>query len=151
MGSKNVGATNVLRNAGKLLGLLTLILDGFKGYAVAHYTGDMIAVLCVILGHIYPVQSIIKNKTGGKGISVLLGAMLGYNYMLFSIMIIVWLVIFLIKRISSLSSLSMVIVMMIVSYCLGYNIEIFLIIGFIIIVAHISNIQRLIKGQEKKL
>lgn len=83
-GSGNIGATNVLRSAGKGLGLLTLALDAAKGWAalflVRHLPGTPApaweigaALLLVILGHIYSPW--IRFR-GGKGVATGLGAFL---------------------------------------------------------------------------
>ena len=82
VGSGNIGATNVLRAGKKSLGLLTLVLDGLKGYitvaATYYYFTDYIylAALLSFLGHIFPVW--LKFK-GGKGIAVFLVFFLLYQ------------------------------------------------------------------------
>ena len=75
IGSGNIGAANVIRNAGTFAGILTLLLDAGKGYLavwlVAHLTGGnirwmMIAAVCAVVGHMFPVWLGFK---GGKGVA----------------------------------------------------------------------------------
>ena len=79
-GSGNIGATNVLRTQGRALGVTTLILDAFKGFAavwvMAWFTGGEIpwmsaAAVAVMLGHIYPV---FLKFQGGKAVATFIGA-----------------------------------------------------------------------------
>jgi glycerol-3-phosphate acyltransferase PlsY len=81
-GSKNIGATNVLRTTNRLLGLLTLLLDIGKGYLAVWiagiFTGDApvwtsAAALAVIAGHAFPVFLGFK---GGKAVASFIGAFL---------------------------------------------------------------------------
>lgn len=80
-GSGNIGATNVLRTAGRGLGVLTLLLDVLKGVAAVwlaeRFTGSeawmCAAALAVMIGHAYPVM--LKFQ-GGKAVACLLGAFL---------------------------------------------------------------------------
>ncbi len=79
LGSKNIGATNVSRVAGKKLGLITLILDGLKGaimVIIAHFAFDdsshpdmfiMLVALVAVLGHCY---SLYLKFNGGKGVEL---------------------------------------------------------------------------------
>ena len=83
VGSKNIGATNLLRIGGWKLGFLTLILDVTKGfipvYLINFYNKEEflgIAILSIILGHLYPIW--LKFK-GGKGIAALIGILMGYD------------------------------------------------------------------------
>lgn len=82
-GSGNIGATNVLRTQGRVLGIVTLVLDALKGFgavwAMAKVTEDSFvsliwvsaAALAVMLGHIYPVFLGFK---GGKAVATFIGA-----------------------------------------------------------------------------
>jgi glycerol-3-phosphate acyltransferase PlsY len=80
VGSGNVGATNVLRSAGKTAGLLALLLDGAKGAAASllalglvpdRPTVAALAAVTAVLGHMYPVW---LRFQGGKGVAAGLGA-----------------------------------------------------------------------------
>ena len=85
IGSGNIGATNVLRAAGPLMGGLTLLLDAAKGYAAVWLAGRIAAgsphaiaaaALLVIVGHCYPI---FLNFRGGKGVATALGAFLAID------------------------------------------------------------------------
>jgi len=86
-GSKNIGATNVLRSAGLGLGILTLIGDLSKGALPVWIAAEMTAqpespntiyvsavALCAFAGHLYP--AFLKFKTGGKGVATAAGCFL---------------------------------------------------------------------------
>lgn len=79
VGSGNIGATNVVRAAGRTAGILTLILDALKGavptyaaYLVVGVPGAAFAGYCAFLGHVFPVT--LKFK-GGKGVATALGVL----------------------------------------------------------------------------
>ena len=86
IGSKNIGATNVLRTGGFKLGLITLMLDILKGFIAIKITlmlnSDLVglSMIFVVIGHIFPVW--LKFK-GGKGVATFIGVLLGYNFQLF--------------------------------------------------------------------
>lgn len=113
-GSKNPGATNVLRSGSKFAAALTLFGDAFKGwFAVAlarffaaefEFDGISIALigLAVFLGHLYPVYFRFK---GGKGVATALGVLLGFNPWIGLATAATWVVIFVFFRISSMAAL----------------------------------------------
>src|ERR1700704_4198029 len=113
-GSGNPGATNVLRTGNKPAALLTLFGDGVKGFVavvIAHHLGvswgdaslaTAGAALAVFLGHLYPV---FHRFAGGKGVSTAAGIAFGLSWQLGLAMLVIWLVVALIFRISSLASL----------------------------------------------
>ena len=86
IGSKNIGATNVMRAGGFILGLFTLMLDIVKGFVAIKITlilsSDLVglSMIFVVIGHIFPVW--LKFK-GGKGVATFIGVLLGYNFQLF--------------------------------------------------------------------
>ena len=93
-GSKNIGATNVLRIGGWKLGFVTLIFDITKGFIpikllIIHNQQDLLvfAILGVICGHLYPIW--LKFK-GGKGVAAFIGILLGYDLFLFFSFTITW-------------------------------------------------------------
>lgn len=83
MGSGNIGTTNALRNFGKKAGLLTFVLDVFKG-GLAAFLGNLIAgndgmslaMFFVVIGHMY---SFLLNFKAGKGIATVFGALIYIN------------------------------------------------------------------------
>jgi acyl phosphate:glycerol-3-phosphate acyltransferase len=113
-GSKNPGATNVLRSGNKKAAIATLIGDGAKGwFAVwlaemfaAQYgvgdTGIALVALAVFLGHLYPV---FFRFVGGKGVATALGVLLGLNVWVGLATLVTWLVIAYAFRYSSLAAL----------------------------------------------
>ena len=156
VGSGNIGATNVLRAGKKSLGLLTLVLDGLKGYitvaATYYYFTDYIylAALLSFLGHIFPVW--LKFK-GGKGIAVFLGILFALSINLGIIFLICWVLILYLTRYASVSSLVSIGIIFIYSIYLenSYKVMFFFIILIIAVYTHRENIVRLKKKKENKI
>ena len=155
-GSGNIGATNVLRTGGKLLGLLTLILDGLKGYIAVlvtmKYYQDyfFLSALLVFLGHLFPIW--LKFK-GGKGVATYLGILFAFNILLPLVFIVSWLVIVFISKFSSLASLVSTFIVLIVNIFLkGLDQSVILFLFFVLIMySHKTNIGRLKAGTENKI
>lgn len=160
IGSKNIGATNVMRTGSKTLALFTFLLDAMKGtlaaYVSTKYLYDnqtlfSISIIAVIIGHMFPVW--LKFK-GGKGISTNFGLMLYLSPFVFLISLLTWLGIFKFTKISSISGLS---AMTISSIIVGINLfpnyshlfQSYLVISLLIIFKHKENIIRLTNGNEK--
>ena len=108
IGSGNIGATNVLRTGNKFLAVITLILDILKGYIPvfisAKYFPELIELSCILafLGHLFPIW--LKFK-GGKGVATYVGILAALSLQLFFLFAFTWLVISLIFKYSSVSSL----------------------------------------------
>ena len=108
IGSGNIGATNALRTGNKLIGFTTLILDIIKAVIPVIYVKlnhpelIYIASLCAFLGHVFPFW--LKFK-GGKGVATYVGILFSIDIFLGFIFCGSWLIIFLLTRYSSLSSL----------------------------------------------
>jgi glycerol-3-phosphate acyltransferase PlsY len=155
-GSGNIGATNVLRTGGKLLGLLTLILDGLKGYIAVlvtmKYYQDYIflSALLSFLGHLFPIW--LKFK-GGKGVATYLGILFAFNILLPLVFIVSWLVIVFISKFASLASLVSTFIVLIVNIFLeGLDQSVILFLFFVLIMySHKTNIGRLKAGTENKI
>ncbi len=154
IGSKNIGATNVLRTGGFKLGLITLVLDILKGFVAIKITlmlnNDLVglSMIFVVVGHIFPVW--LKFR-GGKGVATFIGVLLGYNFQLFVLFIITWLISAFIFKYSSLSAIIAIIINLLSSIVIDSNYVYFIIISFLILVKHFSNIQRLFTGNETKI
>ena len=154
IGSKNIGATNVLRTGGFKLGLMTLILDILKGFIAIKITlilnSDLIglSIIFVVIGHIFPVW--LKFK-GGKGVATFIGVLLGYNVQLFVLFCITWLACALIFKYSSLAAIVALVINMLSTIAIDSNYVYFVIISFLILIKHSSNIQRLLSGNETKI
>jgi len=108
IGSGNIGATNVLRAGNKYLALMTLILDVSKGYVPVFLTQSMfpeliqISGLMTFLGHIFPIW--LKFK-GGKGVATYLGVLIAISFGLSVLFVFTWIIVSLIFKYSSLSSM----------------------------------------------
>ena len=157
IGSGNIGATNVLRTGNKFAALLTLFLDGFKGFLAVYIfysflglTAAQFSSIFVFLGHLLPIFNKFK---GGKGVATFLGIIMALNFWLFFYAGLTWLILaFLFKR-SSLSSLFSSSLTLIITFPLGLEnnfwVLILLVIG--IFVSHRANIVRLFNGLEPKI
>ena len=154
VGSKNIGATNIVRTSGWKLGLLTLIFDMLKGFIPVvifknHLVEQGFIILFIFLGHLFPIW--IRFK-GGKGIAVIIGCLFGYNFFYGLIFSLVWLSTAFVSKYSSLSALVASLSILIIIYLENDNI--FLIILFMVMMIflkHISNIRRLLKGNELRI
>ena len=156
IGSKNIGATNVLRTGNKLIAGLTLMFDISKGVIpvliTKEYFTDLLYLssLASFLGHIFPVW--LKFK-GGKGVATYLGILFVLSLNLSFIFCISWIIISLITKYSSLSSIMSALIIFIFSF-LNYNFELtsYLFITFIIILyTHRQNIVRIKNKSEDKI
>lgn len=156
IGSGNIGATNVLRTGKKGLAVLTLLLDGLKGtiavWAALLLTPDYAsyAGLAALLGHLFPVW--IRFK-GGKGVATMIGILLGLSWPVAVFVIMTWLAVALIMRISSLSALVAVGAAP-VFYTIfekGPSVGIILLMALLVFIKHADNITRLVNGTEPRI
>ena len=155
IGSGNIGATNVLRTGNKMIGYITLILDILKAIVPLlvikfNYPEFLfISALSIFLGHVFPLW--LKFK-GGKGVATYVGILFCINYILGFVFIISWLIIFIIFRYSSLSSLiaSLTIPMYHFFIIDNNNYYFFIILFILIFFTHRENIKRLINNTESK-
>ena len=155
IGSGNIGATNALRTGNKLIGYATLILDVVKAVIPIIYVKlnhpelIYIASLCAFLGHVFPVW--LKFK-GGKGVATYVGIFFTINILLGFIFCVSWLLIFLVSKYSSLSSLigSLTIPVYIFFNDQISNALFFGIMFVLIFYTHRENIKRLKNKEESK-
>ena len=162
-GSKNPGATNVLRSGHKLAALLTLIGDGAKGwlavwltlrFGVSHGAGDLdiaLAAIAVFLGHLWPV---FFRFVGGKGVATALGVMLGLNVWLGLATLATWLVIAYAFRYSSAAALvAAVFAPFYYGLLFGIDIKLLavLVMSVLLVYRHRQNIANLIAGKESRI
>jgi len=156
-GSKNPGATNVLRIGGKKIAALVLFLDALKGalpVILAHYFGlslfeSTIILLCAFLGHVFPIFYGFK---GGKGVATFLGGLIGLNFFVGLTFLIIWLFIAKVIKISSIAALTATLLSpiyfyFITSHDLQAALVIFL-INLFIYFTHRANIKRIMSGDE---
>ena len=156
VGSKNIGATNVLRTGNKFIAGLTLFFDILKGVApiliTNYYFPNLIYLsgLMAFLGHIFPIW--LKFK-GGKGIATYLGIIMVISFKLGLLFCISWILIAFTTKYSSLSSiLSALIIFLISFFQNNFELNSFLFVTFIIILyTHKQNIVRLKNKTEDKI
>ena len=159
IGSKNPGATNVMRSGNKKAAIFTLLGDLLKAIfvlAIAEYLGfnDLIIVcvaLAVLIGHIYPI---FYKFRGGKGVATAIGILIALNFKLALIVASIWLLVFGIWRYSSLAAIVAAISAPIIAifilrdqslYCIALTL-----ITIIILFKHKTNIKKLLSGTELK-
>lgn len=167
-GSKNPGATNVLRSGSKAAAILTLLLDAAKGwlpvvlvkwFGPAYGLGDgtlALVGLAAFLGHVFPV---FFRFAGGKGVATALGVLLGFSGWLGLATALVWLLMAVVFRYSSLASITAALLVPVV-YVLGdgglwvmsKSVALSVaVMSLFLLYRHAENINRLVKGTESKL
>ena len=165
-GSGNVGATNVFRVVGKIPGVIVLFLDALKGFAAVALAAGfiyntnvpiniewfcIIAALSSVIGHNW---TIFLGFKGGKGIAVSTGALTALMHKVAGACFVVWLLVFLITHIVSISSIAASIALPIFAWVFDSPTELKIlsvILCIISIYKHKSNIKRILKGEEKRL
>ncbi len=157
-GSRNIGATNIYRTAGKKLGVITLLGDILKGLIPvviarsaldSHFWIGAVA-LAAFLGHLYPIY--LKFK-GGKGIATALGAFLALAPVAAILSFLVFAAVVYKSRYISLGSLTATAafpVLLVLLHSQAIYIPFAVIIGALIFYRHRENIQRLRAGKENK-
>ena len=163
-GSGNAGATNMLRTYGKKMGVITLLLDVFKGIAVilicrllkVEKEWEYVSAVFVILGHNFPLYFGFK---GGKGVATSLGAVLMLNWKIGLIVAVIAISIMAITRYVSLGSIiggAIFIIAQVISMLVFEEFNVIrlvcvLVMGGLLIIRHHANIKRLLSGTESKL
>ncbi len=160
VGSGNIGATNVLRSLGKGPALITLLGDILKGtlaIAIGRYFGveplyEGLMGVAAIVGHNY---SLFLGFRGGKGVATSIGVLLLYLPYAALITLLVWIVVVLITKYSSLGAivsfalLPLHVLLINTRETTAFFISIF--ISLFIIIRHKDNMKRLITGTERKI
>ncbi|MEM1243648.1 MAG: glycerol-3-phosphate 1-O-acyltransferase PlsY [Pseudomonadota bacterium] len=158
-GSKNPGATNILRIGGKAAAGLVLLGDILKGFipvllaSVVGLTGGSLAwvMLAAVVGHMFPCFFQFK---GGKGIATMFGGVLGISLLLCIFALIVWIVVAAITRFSSFASLCATAAIVVFGTFLTGMSGLFfpfIIMAILIVIRHQENIKRLMNGTESKI
>jgi glycerol-3-phosphate acyltransferase PlsY len=163
LGSGNMGATNVFRQLGVAAGIVTLLLDMFKGFASAYWisrlgSGDPVGLMILagvsaILGHTFTV---FGGFRGGKGVATATGMVLAIAPLIVLICALVFILTTLLTgyvSVASMLAVSLFGMIHIVLYFLGYEISRWLlifsiIIPFFIVWTHRSNVKNLTRGEE---
>ena len=167
-GSKNPGATNVLRSGNKAAAVLTLLLDALKGWApmalvqwqgAAYGLGDgaLAAVgFAAFIGHLYPV---FFKFQGGKGVATAAGVLFGVHWLLGLGVLLTWVLVAYFSRYSSLSALLSALAAPLI-YLLGDRsawytdraiLAMLVVMSTLLIWRHRLNITKLMRGQESKI
>ena len=167
-GSKNPGATNVLRSGNKAAAIVTLLLDALKGFAPVYAVrvfgqpygledGTLALVaLAAFLGHLWPV---FFHFQGGKGVATFIGVVFGINLVLGLATGATWLIIAFFFRYSSLASLVSA-AFAPAYYLLGDRIQWYadtavaialFAMAMLLAYRHRENIARLLQGKESRL
>lgn len=162
-GSRNPGATNMLRSGRRSAAALTLLGDALKGWvavllaralAPASGIGDDVVLLCalaVFVGHLYPV---FFGFRGGKGVATALGVLAGLDPWLGLACLATWLLMAGVFRISSLAALTAAILAPVYAGLLGgWNdtAVTVLVIALLLVYRHKSNLVKLVNGEEGRL
>lgn len=158
-GSKNPGATNVLRIAGKQYAALVMAADVLKGtipvliakFLNADPTIIGFTALAAVIGHIYPIFFGLK---GGKGVATAIGALLGLEFMVGVMVVATWLLVAKFSRYSSLASITAIGLAPIYSLMIIQRLDVFppiFIMTLLIFYKHRNNITRLIDKKEPKI
>ena len=159
VGSGNIGASNVLRAAGRWAAAITLMLDMLKGWAPVALSEAVgapralvaIVALAAFLGHLYPL---FLGFRGGKGVATFLGLMLALSPNVAFLIVAIWLFIAALFRYSSLAALVASAASPPLVWLLDgrppYVVLAVVLFGFILM-RHRENLQRLRAGEEGKI
>jgi len=164
IGSGNIGATNVLRTGRRELAAATLVLDAAKGAAavlIARYfwgsDAAVVAGVAAFLGHCFPVWLGFK---GGKGVATYIGLLFGWVWPVGIVFCLVWLLIAVTQKISSLSAITAAFTAPIFVYVAGLYLDwvdgpklaaVTAVLALLLIFNHRENLGRLIAGTEPKI
>lgn len=162
-GSKNPGATNVLRSGSKLAAVVTLVGDALKGWLAVWLVerigplfgvgdwGVALAGVAVFLGHLFPVFFGFK---GGKGVATAAGVIVAFNPWLALATGLTWLIVAFFFRYSSLASLTAAVFAAFYSaFGWGFDerfVAVVIIAGFVVF-RHQANIRNLVAGKERRI
>jgi glycerol-3-phosphate acyltransferase PlsY len=169
-GSGNAGATNTFRVLGKKAGIPVLIMDIFKGWLSVKYISfltnfpqseeaifevQLAFGIAAVIGHLFPVYTGFR---GGKGIATLLGLLVGLNPIAAITSIVVFIIVFLISKYVSLGSILASVAFPVVVFFIldqkdvNSSLELFSVfVPILTLITHQKNIERLLRGEEKKI
>ena len=157
-GSKNPGATNVLRSGNKAAALLTLLGDAAKGWLAmflagllgADAAGIAGAGLAAFLGHIFPL---FLGFRGGKGVATALGVLAGFSGWLALVCVLTWLAVAAVFRYSSLAALAAAAVAPLAAWQLvgGQAVAAVGVMSLLLFWRHRENIRKLLAGTENRI
>ncbi len=162
IGSGSTGATNVLRQVGKIPAIIVFLIDVGKGIAAISFARafeldepwQVVAGISALSGHIWPIW--LKGK-GGKAVATGLGVFLGISYQVGLGSLGIFFIVFWIWRIVSLASISAAISLPVLMYCaspgnVSISYMIFSLISMLLVLwRHRTNLTRLKKGTEPRI
>ncbi|MEJ2324419.1 MAG: glycerol-3-phosphate 1-O-acyltransferase PlsY [Nitrospirota bacterium] len=159
VGSGNIGATNVLRAAGRGPAVLTLLGDALKGAAavvLARALGlgafnEGLAALAAVAGHDF---SVFLRFRGGKGVATSLGAVLIYAPQAGILTAVLWLITVVLTRYSSLGaivSFALLPVVMLLTGQAKQKAAVAVALSALLVLKHSGNIKRLVEGTERRV
>lgn len=167
-GSRNPGATNVLRTGNRLAAALTLLGDAGKGWLAVFATSAVAAALglpdfvvaaaglAAFLGHVFPV---FLGFRGGKGVATALGVLFGLSPWLALASAATWVIVAYATRYSSLAAIAAALFAPLY-YLLGAGVawpmipsfaSAIVVIAVILLFRHSANISRLMRGKESRI
>jgi len=151
-GSKNPGATNMYRIAGPLPGIFTFLGDFLKGFIPIYLLAEQNLVtaymlsLFILLGHMF---SVFNNFKGGKGVATSFGFILALDFQIGLAVSIIWIFIFLLKRISGLSAIISFLFLPLITFVISDS-QIFFLVSIlhsiIILLNHHKNIREMLES-----
>lgn len=167
-GSKNAGATNTFRVLGYKAGIPVFVADILKSFIAVqlinfvpelekgselYFQIMLMFGSAAVIGHILPLYTGFR---GGKGVASMLGFVVAVHPAAAGITFVVFLIVFLISRIVSISSLSAALTFPLIIYLLELGDSLILTIfsilaAILIVITHLKNIKRLLKGEEKRM
>jgi acyl phosphate:glycerol-3-phosphate acyltransferase len=158
-GSKNIGATNVLRSGNRVAALVTLVGDAGKGWMAVlvarslQLDHEMVALVgfAAYLGHVFPIWLRFK---GGKGVATAAGALIAFDWRLGLAVIVVWLTMAVVSRYSSLAALTAALFAPAAAwYLLGAGPYLVAVVAMsvLLVVRHHENIRKLVRGEESRI
>ena len=159
IGSGNVGATNVMRAAGRLPGLLAFVLDAGKGAVAVAFAGRFdttgllpaLAVVSAVLGHIFPIW---LGFRGGKGVATGAGAIAPISPYASLGAVVAFLMVLLLTRYVSLGSMVGAVVLAVLLFVAEAPSPVCVagvVLAAIVLARHKENVERLLAGQERRI
>ena len=158
-GSKNIGATNVLRSGNRIAALLTLVGDAGKGWAavlVARIFGADDTLLAMVgiaafVGHVFPVWLRFR---GGKGVATAAGVLIAFDWRLGLAVLVVWLAVVVVTRYSSLAAIVAALFAPAAAWFFPGTTPVLAAVaamGVVLIARHRANIAKLARGEESRI